>query len=107
MRDPRRVLADCSPNTQEMESAIFDFPQPLGPTTAAMPSPGNLSSVRSQKDLNPRICSFFSFSKVLLSYRNGAEWPIVTRLLAGLVRFRLGLSSAGTYPPVIGVPGTR
>src|SRR5260221_4867716 len=66
MRTPRRLLADCSPNTQEMESAIFDLPQPFGPTTAAMPSPGNLSSVRSQKDLNPRICSFFNFSNTPL-----------------------------------------
>src|SRR5438128_3313211 len=64
MREPRRVLADCSPNTQEMESAIFDLPQPLGPIMAAIPSPWNLSSVRSQKDLNPRICSFFSLSNV-------------------------------------------
>ena len=31
MRDPRRVLADCSPSTQEMASAIFDLPQPFGP----------------------------------------------------------------------------
>src|SRR5882762_9421567 len=63
MRTPRRLLADCSPRTHEMESEILDFPHPLGPTTAAMPSPGNFSSVRSQKDLNPRICSFFSLSK--------------------------------------------
>src|SRR5713226_7413765 len=62
MREPRRVLADCSPRTQEMASAIFDLPQPLGPTMAARPSPWNLSSVRSQKDLNPRICNFFSLS---------------------------------------------
>src|ERR1051326_5666856 len=66
MRTPRRLLADCSPSTQEMESAILDFPHPLGPTTAAMPSPGNLSSVRSQKDLKPRICSFLSLSNFLL-----------------------------------------
>src|ERR1043165_8658335 len=71
MRTPRRLLADCSPRTQEMESAMLDFPQPLGPTTAAMPSPGNFSSVRSQKDLKPRTCSFLSFSKFLLLQ----EWP--------------------------------
>src|SRR5690349_12546220 len=62
MRTPRRLLADCSPSTQEIASEILDLPQPLGPTTAAMPSPGNFSSVRSQKDLNPRICNFFSLS---------------------------------------------
>src|SRR5712671_1209540 len=64
MREPRRVLADCSPSTHEMASAIFDFPQPLGPMMAATPSPWNLSSVRSQNDLNPRICSFFSLSNL-------------------------------------------
>src|SRR5581483_4824291 len=64
MREPRRDLADCSPSTQEIASAILDLPHPLGPIMAATPSPGNLSSVRSQKDLNPRICSFFSLSNV-------------------------------------------
>src|SRR6266851_2539659 len=97
MRAPRRLLADCSPRTQEMESAILDFPQPLGPTIAATPSPGHLSSVRSQKDLNPSICSFFSFSKVLLL----AEWPIVTRREAGLVRIRRQGTSAGTNDPLL------
>src|SRR5437773_805063 len=63
MRAPRRLLADCSPSTQEMASEMLDFPQPLGPTMAATPSPWNFSSVRSQKDLKPRICSFFSLSK--------------------------------------------
>src|SRR5215469_8398134 len=63
MRAPRSDLADCSPSTHEIASEIFDLPQPLGPTMAAIPSPWNLSSVRSQKDLNPRICSFFSLSK--------------------------------------------
>src|ERR1700674_964152 len=73
MRDPRRVLADCSPSTQEMASAIFDLPQPLGPMMAAMPSPWNLRSVRSQNDLNPRICNRFSLSNV-----NSLEkqWPV-------------------------------
>src|SRR5437879_4029419 len=66
MRTPRRLLADCSPNTHEIASEIFDLPHPFGPTTAAMPSPWNLSSVRSQKDLNPKICSFLSFSNALL-----------------------------------------
>src|ERR1051326_3219301 len=77
MRTPRRLLADCSPNTHEMESAILDFPHPLGPTTAAMPSPGNFSSVRSQKDLKPRICSFLSLSNLLLLQ----EWPTSHRCL--------------------------
>ncbi len=53
MRAPRRLLADCSPSTQLMASLMFDLPQPLGPTMAAMPSPLKRSSVRSQNDLNP------------------------------------------------------
>ena len=41
---------------------MFDLPQPFGPMMAAMPSPWNLSSVRSQNDLNPRMWSLFSLS---------------------------------------------
>src|SRR5436853_5066979 len=59
---PRRLLADCSPRTHEMASATLDLPHPFGPTMAAMPSPWNFSSVRSQNDLNPNTCSFFSLS---------------------------------------------
>src|SRR3974377_464469 len=64
MLTPRRERADCSPSTHEMASEIFDLPQPFGPTMAATPSPWNFSSVRSQNDLNPRICSFFSLSNL-------------------------------------------
>src|SRR5271157_5787169 len=64
MLTPRSVRADCSPNTHEMASEMFDLPQPFGPTMAAMPSPWKRRSVRSQNDLNPRICSFFSLSNV-------------------------------------------
>ena len=39
MRAPRRLLAHCSPKTQLMASLRLDFPQPLGPTTAAIPEP--------------------------------------------------------------------
>src|SRR5580704_18574406 len=59
---PRRLLADCSPSTQLTASRMFDLPQPLGPTTAAIPWPGRVSSVRSQKDLKPRIWIFLSLS---------------------------------------------
>ena len=51
--EPRKVLADCSPSTQLMASLRFDFPQPLGPTMAAMPEPLNRISVFSKKDLKP------------------------------------------------------
>src|SRR5580704_18530927 len=62
MRAPRRDLADCSPRTQLMASLRLDLPHPLGPTTAAIPPPLNLSSVRSQKDLKPWSSTFLSFS---------------------------------------------
>src|SRR3977135_604960 len=67
MRAPRSLLADCSPSTQLMASLRFDFPQPFGPTTAAMPPPLKRNSVRSQKDLKPWISTRFSFSKSLTS----------------------------------------
>src|ERR1035441_4386617 len=59
---PRKDLALCSPSTQLTPSRMFDLPQPFGPTTTAMPVPGTVNSVRSQKLLNPRMCIFFSFS---------------------------------------------
>src|SRR5580698_10222212 len=77
MREPRSDLADCSPRTQEMASAMFDLPQPLGPMMAATPSPWNFSSVRSQNDLNPRIWSFFSlsnFDSFVLHHANNTRW---------------------------------
>ena len=66
MLPPRRLLADCSPNTQLIASLIFDFPQPFGPTMAVMPPPLNSTSERSQNDLNPTSSTFFSFSKANL-----------------------------------------
>ncbi len=34
---PRRAFALCSPRTQRIASAMFDFPHPVGPTTAVTP----------------------------------------------------------------------
>src|SRR5579884_3395134 len=65
MRAPRRLLADCSPSTQEMASLMLDLPQPFGPTIAAMPSPLKRSSVRSQNDLKPCTSTRLSLSKAL------------------------------------------
>ena len=64
IRGPRRLLADCSPSTQLMASLRLDFPQPFGPTMAAIPEPGNFISVRSKKDLKPCISTRLSFSKI-------------------------------------------
>src|SRR5581483_7214513 len=63
IRVPRRDLADCSPSTHVMASLMLLLPQPLGPTTAAMPSPLKRNSVRSQKDLKPCSSTRFNFSK--------------------------------------------
>src|ERR1700722_1134649 len=61
---PRKLLADCSPNTQLIASLRLDFPQPLGPTIVAIPEPANFISVRSKNDLKPCISTRFSFSKI-------------------------------------------
>src|SRR5580704_7781074 len=96
MREPRSDLADCSPSTHEMASAMFDLPQPFGPIMAAMPSPWNFSSVRSQNDLNPRICSFLSLSKVTPSLDRGPR----TRLALAGVRCKLrGIGGLTTLSP--------
>ena len=70
MRAPRKLLADCSPSTQFMASLRFDFPHPLGPTTAAMPEPLNRISVLSAKDLKPCSSTRFSFSNGLTPTEN-------------------------------------
>src|SRR3989338_4134429 len=55
---PRRDFMDCSPKTQRMDSAILDFPEPFGPTTAVILD-GNSSMVERAKDLKPEISTFF------------------------------------------------
>src|SRR6202789_3233012 len=72
---PRRDLADCSPRTQVMASEMLDLPHPLGPTTAAIPSPESWTSVRSQKDLKPSIWTFLSLSNCDLFWRRMGETP--------------------------------
>src|SRR6202000_1085330 len=57
---PRSVLAPCSPLTQPTASTPFDFPDPLGPTTAVMPG-SKRRVVGEAKDLKP-------FSVRLLRY---------------------------------------
>src|SRR6266705_6168708 len=64
MRSARSDLWLCSPKTQEMASTTFDLPQPLGPTIHVVPDPLNVTTVRSQNDLKPRISTFRSLSKV-------------------------------------------
>ena len=54
MDAPRRLLALCSPRTQEMASEMLLLPQPFGPTMPVTP-PWKTSSCLSQKDLKPTI----------------------------------------------------
>src|SRR5262249_36611658 len=48
----------------EMASTTLDLPHPFGPTMQVVPLPLKVTTVRSQKDLNPIISTFRSFSKV-------------------------------------------
>src|SRR5712692_7944514 len=64
MRSARSDLWLCSPRTQEMASTTLDLPQPFGPTMQVVPDPLNVTTVRSQNDLKPRISTFRSFSKM-------------------------------------------
>src|SRR5262245_35927491 len=61
MLEPRSIFALCSPSTQLIASPMLDFPHPLGPTTAVMPS-GKTTSVVSENDLKPEIFIFSIFS---------------------------------------------
>src|SRR5882724_2959352 len=64
IRPARRLLWLCSPSTHEIASTTLDFPHPFGPTIHVVPIPLNVTTVRSQNDLNPVISTFLSLSKV-------------------------------------------
>src|SRR3954453_14887636 len=49
---PRIASGDCSPSAHRTASVMFDFPDPFGPMTTAMPGP-NSSRVRFGNDLKP------------------------------------------------------
>ncbi len=51
---PRIFFACFSPRTHLIESTIFDFPQPFGPTITVMPCPNSME-VFSGNDLKPNI----------------------------------------------------
>jgi len=52
-----KLLTRCSPSTQRIASTIFDFPEPFGPITQAIPSL-NFNLVLFAKDLNPNNSNF-------------------------------------------------
>ena len=63
MLEPRRLLADCSPNTQRIASATLLLPQPFGPTIAVIPSVKSIG-VLSANDLNPTNSIFLKFTSL-------------------------------------------
>src|ERR1035437_5521231 len=101
MLTPRSSRADCSPSTHEMASEMFDLPQPFGPTMAAMPSPWKRRSVRSQNDLKPRICSFFSLSNFVLRSDSAGLFNCAQRKLSGQLDPRFHLDPTRTAKPTL------
>src|ERR1700739_326936 len=58
---PRRLLAPCSPITQESASTTLDLPEPLGPTTQVIPG-SRRSVVAEANDLKPRMVRLFKYT---------------------------------------------
>src|SRR5437588_6566103 len=77
---PRNWRMLCSPRTQRMASATFDFPAPFGPTTAVMPVL-NSNEVFVAKLLKPNISkrlrytvpSYFSSVSICLLHDDTIE----------------------------------
>src|ERR1700736_2302226 len=73
---PRRLLAPCSPLTQERAWTTLDLPEPFGPTTQVIPG-SRRSVVADANDLKPRRVRDFRYTNPLLSlhapYRPGAR----------------------------------
>src|SRR5437660_7653719 len=59
---PRRLLAPCSPMTQDSASTTLDLPEPLGPTTQVMPG-SRRSVVAEANDLKPRKVRDFRYTR--------------------------------------------
>src|ERR1700726_3741537 len=76
---PRRLLAPCSPITQDRASTTLDLPEPLGPTTQVMPG-SRRSVVAEAKDLKPRSVRDFRYTRHLLP-RN---YPAMRRPAIGI-----------------------
>src|ERR1700722_761597 len=71
---PRRLLAPCSPITQERASTTLDLPEPLGPTTQVIPG-SRRSVVAEANDLKPRRVRDFRYTCPLLPRDYPAERP--------------------------------
>src|SRR3984957_18430801 len=107
--DPRRLFADCSPSTQLIASLRLDFPQPLGPTTAAIPEPANFISVRSKNDLKPCISTRLSFNKIaspsIIVSGDGSMLTALGRKVKRVISYMLRVAR-GPYNP-LGVTSAR
>src|SRR3989338_5606686 len=95
--EPRRDLTDCSPKTQRIASKIFDFPHPLGPTTAVIPG-SKYKVVLSAKDLNPKSSNFLKYI-YLLSPCQEARMLTPSALLHKLFYKIQSTSAMGASPP--------
>src|SRR6478609_6770733 len=67
---PRRLLAPCSPITQDSASTTLDLPDPFGPTTQVIPG-SKRSVVAEAKDLNPRRVRLFRCTSGLSADESG------------------------------------
>src|ERR1700761_70590 len=74
---PRRLLAPCSPITQERASTTLDFPDPLGPTTQVIPG-SRRRVVAEANDLKPRRVRDFRYMRPLLPRNCRAVRPPAT-----------------------------
>jgi hypothetical protein len=57
---PRSVDGACEPSTHESASAMFDLPEPFGPTITFTPG-SNSSTVGSANDLKPESFRAFTY----------------------------------------------
>src|SRR5258708_6246289 len=89
----RRLLADISPRDQRIESAMFDFPHPFGPTIAVMPG-SNSTRVLSANDLKPTISSRFNR---ITSISVPILFGLCKKSLLYMVGFEQGCPQVGLY----------
>src|SRR5580693_8615496 len=71
---PRRLLAPCSPITQDRPSRMLDLPEPFGPTTQVIPG-SSRSVVAEANDLKPRRVRDFRYTYPLLPRDHPDERP--------------------------------
>src|SRR6201996_6527687 len=96
---PRRLLAPCSPITQERASTTLDLPEPLGPTTQVIPG-SRRRVVAEANDLKPRRVRDFRYTYPLLPRHPGLGQPGAMRPLIETgphhAGYRLGPGDAGS-----------